>query len=294
LKKQRAKNYDGSDDDWNNIVSSLLDPTTALSTSSQQKDNLDVTCSISGKGAKRTLSIAFSNKVEEITQRLGTIELSETEDTENVELFDWASQAIEQRDTTQDEAIALRRQVQTKDDIISSLQKQIDELVEAKAEHEKQMLSKFTLLLNEKKLKIRNMQRILATANPDRKKLKQIEAVIRNEPATLATRNKRPANDEAQEDDEDDSDAFETMGIDADLNVEKDPDSPVSANTTPSASEAEDTEEETSAPAVSSNPPRKSVQALSKQKESVKQSSQPTPATIDDDNDETASEDSEL
>jgi len=102
------------------------------------------------------LSITFSNRVEDITQRLGTIDLPQTDDTDDVNLFEWALQAIEKRDGLGDEVTSLRRQIKGKDEVVASLQNQIDELVEAKAEHETQMLAKFTLLLNEKKLKIRN------------------------------------------------------------------------------------------------------------------------------------------
>ena len=304
LKKLRAKNYDGTDDDWSSTVLSVLDPTTTSPAASQEKDNLDVTCSLSGKGPNRTLSIAFSNKVEDITQRLGTIELSETEDTDDVDLFGWASHATEQRDNAQVEVVNLRAQTKTKDDIVASLQKQIDELVEAKIEHEKQMLSKFTLLLNEKKLKIRNMQRILATANLDREKLKELEDTIGHKPATLATKNKRRVTDEAQDDDQDDSEDFETMDVDPTTNDQKEPDSPESGGTTPSASEAQDEDvEDFNEPATYSNQPRKGGGAPTGRGESEKRSEASMPERSqsanttkenDDDDAETASEASDL
>ncbi|KAJ9617289.1 hypothetical protein H2200_001010 [Cladophialophora chaetospira] len=294
LKKLRAKNYDGSDDDWSNILSSILNPTIQPTAVSQQKNNLDVTCSTTGKEPKRVLSIAFSNKVEEITQRLGTIELSETADTDEVDLFGWASQALTQRDELRDEINGLGSQVKRKDDIVSSLQKQIDELVEAKAEHEKQMLSKFTLLLNEKKLKIRNMQRILATAKTDKKKLKEMEAVIGEELVSVARRKKRPADEEAEDEEAEDSEAFEAMDTDPVTNAPKSPNSPASGNTTPTASEAEDSDVEATHTSVAyPDRPRRAIDAPSG-REQAPQKSQPARTMTDDDDEETASEDDEL
>lgn len=50
------------------------------------------------------------------------------------------------------------------------LHEQLKALIEAKAEHENALLQKFTELLNAKKLKIRDQQRLLATAKVDSEK----------------------------------------------------------------------------------------------------------------------------
>lgn len=201
-----------------------------------------MTCSISGKDPHGTLSIAFSNRIEEITQRLGTIELPQTEETDDVNLFEWALQAIEKRDELAEEVTNLRGEINTKDEVVSSLRKQIDELVKAKAEHETQMLSKFALLLNEKKLKIRNMQRVMSNARIDQKKLKELQDAIGNEPTSAGHRNKRQAEEVAQDEESDESDAFEPMDVDIDPNTPRDLDSPQSGASTPIQSATEDEE----------------------------------------------------
>ncbi|OCT52478.1 hypothetical protein CLCR_10398 [Cladophialophora carrionii] len=304
LKKLRAKNYDGPDDEWSNTVLSVLGPKTRSTAGSPQQADLDVTCSFSGKGSNRTLSLVFCNKVEDITQRLGTIELPQNTDAEDdVDLFGWTSQAIEQRDRLQDEVTGLRGQVKTKDDIVAGLQKQIDELVEAKAEHEKQMLSKFALLLNEKKLKIRNMQRILSTAKIDQKKLRELQAVVGDEPAGMVRRKKRPVDEEVEHEESEDTDAYETRDADPAPNAQKENESPESGNTTPTASEADDdTDDEdlSRPPAYSSQPRTRAATSTASQKQvnapsSKKSQKDPEPAPAADDDDEaTASEDDEL
>jgi hypothetical protein len=50
---------------------------------------------------------------------------------------------------------------------ISTLQSQLDGIVQAKAEHEGLLLHKFAELINSKKVKIREQQRLLGTAQVD-------------------------------------------------------------------------------------------------------------------------------
>ncbi|KIW79741.1 hypothetical protein Z517_06355 [Fonsecaea pedrosoi CBS 271.37] len=314
LKKLRAKNYDGNDEDWANIISSILGTDTKTSASIQRKSNLEVTCSVAGKDPKAVLSITINNRIEEITQRLGAIELPQTEDTDDVDLFGWASQAAEKRDELQEDVTSLRAQVKTKDEVVASLQRQIDELVEAKAEHEQQMLSKFALLLNEKKLKIRNMQRVLSTAKTDKKKLKELQAVIGDEAVGATRRRKRPAEDVVDDDDE--SDGFETTGVEPATNIGKEAGSPTSGDSTPTPSERdEDTDEDNlDAPATYSDQPRTraidpehdqgqsmtqgngqtKAQAQAQTTQAAEQSDSGDGNDDNDDDEETASEDDEL
>jgi len=60
----------------------------------------------------------------------------------------------------------------TAEETINKLNGQLEELINAKSEHESQLISKFVQLLNEKKLKIRNQQRLLASARVDPSKSK--------------------------------------------------------------------------------------------------------------------------
>jgi predicted nucleic acid-binding Zn-ribbon protein len=53
------------------------------------------------------------------------------------------------------------------EDTINKLNQQLEELMHAKTEHENQLMSNFVQILNEKKLKIRNQQRLLAAATVD-------------------------------------------------------------------------------------------------------------------------------
>lgn len=65
---------------------------------------LNVVCSIAGKKKDRTLTITFRNDIEGIIQRIGDVELALTSDTDDVDLFGWTTQVIEQRDQLEEEA----------------------------------------------------------------------------------------------------------------------------------------------------------------------------------------------
>ena len=102
--------------------------------------------------------------VEDIKRRLGTVELLYSENTEDIDLFGWTTQVVQTRD---DISAKLRDREATLDQAekqIDSFKNHLDELIAAKEEHETQLLSKFALLLNEKKLRIRTQQRQLAEA----------------------------------------------------------------------------------------------------------------------------------
>lgn len=328
LTKLRAKNYDGSKDEWAAIISFVLRSREGPVINNAQKANLDVTCSISGKDPNGTLTIAIRHKVEDITQNLGNIELPQTEDTDDIDLFGWTLQAIEKRDKLDGMVEAQTGELQSKDAALKTLQKQIDELVEAKAEHEKQLLSNFTVLLNEKKLKIRTMHRVLSTAKTDPKTLKELQSVLKEEEsATPRRRKKRHATEPPKDDETEESEAFETMEVDQVSNVrqhtDREGDSASSRETTPAPSETDEdedndlggskqTESRPRTRAMDSKgkgskqkspsplPPRRELpfqrtgrqhnKAPTTQKE---QKSQPAPPPGDDD-EETASEDDEL
>lgn len=209
-----------------------------------QKKNLDVVCSISGKKNSHTLSIAFRNNIEGIIQRLGVIDLPETQDTDDVDLFGWTLQVLEQRDKFEEEVASQKEKAAAEQDTEAKLQRQLSDLVEAKTEHEKHLLSKFCTLLNEKKLKIRNMQRILQTAQVDKRKLKELAPLVGDEAEDQTNHGtKRQLDDGADAEEDDESDGFETMVIDKAPHDEGSPDSPGSRrsenNSTDTASEEE-------------------------------------------------------
>ena len=88
--------------------------------------------------------------------------------------FDWCVSAIASREKVQEDLVAAIAKVQTVEDSLKELKDQLDELIKTKEEDETELLEKFRDLLNEKKVKIRQQQRLLASANVDPDKLANI------------------------------------------------------------------------------------------------------------------------
>jgi hypothetical protein len=99
-------------------------------------------------------------------QRLGAIVLKQ-DDEQSVELFDWAGSSTARADTLEQEISDLTSRYTLAGETIQRLRQQLEELIQAKSQHESQLVTNFVQILNEKKLKVRNQQRLLAAATVD-------------------------------------------------------------------------------------------------------------------------------
>lgn len=118
-----------------------------------------------------------------------------------------------------DELEALRIKYREQQEILDKLNNDFKESNKLKSDNENQLLEKFGILLNEKKLKIRNQQKLLAGATVDPQKVEAMQATRARTPRTVGTSRsgKRKVGKEAQADSSDDSDdAFERMNVDND------------------------------------------------------------------------------
>lgn len=99
-------------------------------------------------------------------QRLGSITLRQ-DDAQAIQLFDWTGLSVARVDALEQQILSLTERYRIAEDTINKLNVQLEKLIQAKSEHEDQLISRFVQLLNEKKLKIRNQQRLLASAKVD-------------------------------------------------------------------------------------------------------------------------------
>lgn len=134
----------------------------------------------------------------------------------------------------------LRTQLKEKDELLQKLEASQAELVKLKNDNEDQLLEKFALLLNEKKLKIRDQQRLLASTNVDPARLEAVEETreVRAHSAGPSRKGKRKAKDPVQESGESDG-GFEKMEVDEAAN-----ESEQEQAQTPDDSTADESEEE--------------------------------------------------
>ncbi|KAK4067866.1 hypothetical protein Trihar35433_6426 [Trichoderma harzianum] len=139
-----------SEAEWQAILQSLF--------SLQPVADIQATASIE---SETSLSITVRKRVQGITQRLGSIELKHDEN-EGIELFKWCAEttdALAQSNVALAEAAAHAKELET---TVKELKSQLDELITSKEDDETALLLKFRDLLNEKKVKIREQQKILA------------------------------------------------------------------------------------------------------------------------------------
>ena len=124
------------------------------------------------------LSIVFRKKIEGIIQRLGDINLRKVKENEEVELdtVSWALTAVQRSDALEEEVQSLTSKYNSQSETIQKLNQQLDDFIIAKREHETLLLQKFMELLNAKKLKIRDQQRLLAAAKIDPQQAAKVQA----------------------------------------------------------------------------------------------------------------------
>jgi hypothetical protein len=212
------------------------------------------------KGSRYAIIALFTSLNHALTlcqQRLGTLTLRETEE-EEPDLFEWCGIAVESKSRSITELQTLKSSLKDKDEQIKKLQESFAELVVLKNGHEKSLLEKFSLLLNEKKLKIRDQQRLLASSNVDPAKLEALEAARRDSRSRSAgpsRKGKRKAG--TQEDSDESDDGFEKMDVDEKVPppVEDSEDEEQSRRTPDADSTADETASEDEAPPPS--PPAK-------------------------------------
>jgi hypothetical protein len=316
LKSLRAKAYNGTEDEWEAILQYALLERKLSAISKAQKQSLEVGASRQDQKGKLILSITFRNRIDDMTQRIGAIELSHT--SKEIQLFDWAVLAVNRASALENELSTLSGSTDEDKASIARLESQLADLVEAKADHEEQLLLKFTLLLNDKKAKIRDQQRLIQTSTLDDGRGRELRALQKSGSSRNTTRRtgKRPAQDD-DDSEADESQAFETQEdrrgrtkddvqeLDSDRQTtpsstgsegdDQDGEMPIRARK-PSPRKASPKPAKKSAPSSARRPPSRASPVAAKSGHNTRSETQPMikePTSIDDD-EETASEDDEL
>ncbi|CZR53725.1 related to mitotic apparatus protein p62 [Phialocephala subalpina] len=236
--KLKDKKFPYNQDQWDSILSVVLLGEARDKEDSSVTEGLEAVAEVDGETA---ITIRIRKRVERIIQPLGSITLSANEE-EEADFFAWCGLAIQEKDTSKQELEALRAALNTKDAELKKLKDSEAELVRSKTENETQLLEKFSLLLNEKKLKIRDQQRLLACANVDPAKLAEVEAgrsTAKSHSPGPSRKGKRKAAQGSNSDDGSDAGDFEAMEVDV----------------PPAADDSEQEQEETASEAESDDEP---------------------------------------
>ncbi|KAL4949943.1 hypothetical protein BDW69DRAFT_66251 [Aspergillus filifer] len=191
LTKLKAHNFQGSDDTWEEAVLHVLG-LQEDTTNNPALFGIEASASILGDGeSDKELLITVLKRIQSITQKLGSFTLPQN-DEKSIELFEWTGIAISRADTYEERFSSLLDRVRTADDTITLLNKQLEEFVDSKNQHEQQLMSDFVQLLNEKKLKIRNQQRLLASAKVDTEKLSTLHLAASTDDIARDTKGRNP------------------------------------------------------------------------------------------------------
>ncbi|KAK3997110.1 DNA repair protein XRCC4 [Cladorrhinum sp. PSN332] len=210
----RATNSPCSPEEWEGILKSLLlkgDPVEGIEAGAEAS-------------ARKSIVITIRRRVAGINQRLGALTLNWKED-EAIQLYDWCGAVAQEREKLKEQVISETTKTADLESRIADLRHQLEELTQAKKEREAELLEKFCELLNEKKVKIREQQKLLnnSAANIDSSRLGSTVAKVAQlsvnssqeesqKPAVSSrsrTATKRKAAQRDAESDSDDDDEFE-------------------------------------------------------------------------------------
>ncbi|KAL2890220.1 hypothetical protein HOO65_020762 [Ceratocystis lukuohia] len=111
--------------------------------------------------SESSIHLIIRRSIQGYSSRLGTIVLAHSPDQE-LELMEWCSKASQASASTKEALASRRHQIAELEKTIGHLKNQLSELMDARTHDEGVLLRKFRDLLNEKKLKIRQQQLIIA------------------------------------------------------------------------------------------------------------------------------------
>ncbi|KAJ9149833.1 hypothetical protein NKR23_g3911 [Pleurostoma richardsiae] len=210
IPKSRAKSGPCSESEWESILTSIL-------RDGQTVEDIEVTAGVS---VDASITLAFRKKIQAFGQRIGEFTLEFKID-EGIEMYDWCHVALASREELKEELAAATSKASDLEKAVEELNTQLEELIKAKDEEESALLEKFRDILNEKKLKIREQQRIIAGANIGSTK-GEAGHTARSKKSTSAhhspgpsRRSKRKADDQViPSNDEEPDDGLDKMDVD--------------------------------------------------------------------------------
>ncbi|KAK0386481.1 hypothetical protein NLU13_6316 [Sarocladium strictum] len=152
----RVKNCPVTESEWEEILQALFQlrpPPDIQATAAVEPDT--------------SIALTVRKIIQGTTHRLGSITLNYTE-SEEIGLFDWCVAAVDASVDGRKALSDVESQKEALEADVKDYKRQLDELIQAKNDDETVLLQKFRDLLNEKKLKIREQQKIIAAASfPD-------------------------------------------------------------------------------------------------------------------------------
>jgi len=208
ISKLRAQGQDMSEASWREALKHGLQ-LAGPETSQKHLEGVEMVSMITSKGR---MNLLLRRSIGELTQRLGIIELQPTED-DNFDLWAGCVAGAGLNTEARQYAQSLSSRLVEQNERNRVLQRQLKDLEEAKLMHENALVQRFSEVLNAKKAKVREQQRLLAIAKFRRNKY-QSRTPQAEAHATTSTRHKAQATLAAATDDNDSSSGFESAADD--------------------------------------------------------------------------------
>ncbi|KAL2066643.1 hypothetical protein VTL71DRAFT_2715 [Oculimacula yallundae] len=204
-------------EEWEPIFSAFLLGTSPEGEPADAPEGVEAIASIQfgPKDIPKSITIVIQRNIEGITQKLGKIVLPRDPDGDG-DLYEWCSEVVQANRKITRQLQASKAKLNDKDAQIKKLEDSLAELVKAKNDNDTQLLEKFSLLLNEKKLKIRDQQRLLQSSNVDPSQVKELDdarARSRSRSAGPSRKGKRKAQ-QVDEEEEDSKNGIDKMDVD--------------------------------------------------------------------------------
>ena len=188
-----------------------------------------------------SLALTFRHNISGITQKLGEIIFKKDENQE-IDITSWASTAVQRSNQLEIEVQDLTVKYDEQSKTIEKLNQQLEDLIQAKKTHEDVLLQKFRELLNTKKLKIRDQQRLLAGAKVDPKQAAKVQSAretSKGHTPKASRAGKRKSEMKAEESESEDDNSFDRKAP-----LEKQEDELSEQVNTPKTSDQDVTEDE--------------------------------------------------
>lgn len=154
-------------------------------------------------------------------QRLGEINIGVAKDA-GYNVLDWCATAVDFAADSKNAAKRNTTKIEELEKTVADLKQQLDDLITSKVDDETSLLSKFRDLLNEKKVKIREQQKIIASTSTDGNAASVSQSADQDEPVTSVEKGhkagksragKRKAKETAVKEEESTDDGFEPMEV---------------------------------------------------------------------------------
>ncbi|KAH8907215.1 hypothetical protein BR93DRAFT_968755 [Coniochaeta sp. PMI_546] len=154
LSKLKDKKHPIAEDEWERILTEVL-------LDRQSDPDIELAAQVA---EGQSIALIVRRSISGIKQRIGTINL-DCDDDKGLDLFDWCGTSLASKQELKADLESVNAKASELENAVKELKDQLEELIEAKKADESELLVKFRDLLNEKKVKIREQQRLLMANN---------------------------------------------------------------------------------------------------------------------------------